>query len=212
MDTTPKQPIKLYRHRLSGHCHRVELLLSILGLRYEIIDVDLRKGEHKQPWFLAMNALGQVPVIDDAGAQIADSNGILMYLALQYGGEKYAPATPQIAAQIQRWLSIAAGPIVTGPGAARRATVFGAQLDHEAAKAASHQLFKIIDHHLHDRAFLTGEELTIADLACYSYIAHAPEGGVSLAPYAYISAWIERIESLKNFVPMPRTQVGLLAP
>lgn len=53
--------IKLYRHPLSGHAHRVELLLSLLGLDTELIDVDLLKGEHKQPEFLKKNRVGQVP-------------------------------------------------------------------------------------------------------------------------------------------------------
>ena len=51
--------IKLYRHALSGHSHRVEVFLSILGLEADIIDVDLMKGAHKQPEFLAKNIFGQ---------------------------------------------------------------------------------------------------------------------------------------------------------
>ena len=52
------------------------------------------------------------------------------------------------------------------------------------------------------KAYLATERLTLADIAMYSYIAHAPEGGVSLHPYPAIQAWINRIESLDNFIPM----------
>lgn len=48
------QPIKLYRHPLSGHAHRVELMLSLLQLPYELVSVDLANGEHKSAEFLAI--------------------------------------------------------------------------------------------------------------------------------------------------------------
>ena len=54
---------------LSGHCHRVELFLSLLKLPYELVDVDMAAGEHKSPAFLAKNAFGQVPVIEDGVAR-----------------------------------------------------------------------------------------------------------------------------------------------
>jgi glutathione S-transferase len=48
--TSPARPIRLYRHALSGHSHRVELFLSLLRLPFEL--VDLAKGAHKAPDFL----------------------------------------------------------------------------------------------------------------------------------------------------------------
>ena len=59
--------------------------------------------------------------------------------------------------------------------------------------------------------FLTGAKPSIADVANYSYTAHAPEGNVSLEAYPNIRAWLARIEALPGFVPMPRTAAGLLA-
>ena len=59
--------------------------------------------------------------------------------------------------------------------------------------------------HLADRAFLTGDRPTLADVAGYSYIAHAPEGEVSLDPYPNIRVWLARIEALPGFVPMQAT-------
>ena len=75
-------PIRLYRFALSGHAHRVQLMLSLLQLPCELVDVDLAAGEHKTPAFLALNAFGQVPVIEDGDFTLADSNAILVYLAL----------------------------------------------------------------------------------------------------------------------------------
>lgn len=203
--------IKLYRYVLSGHSHRAELMLSLLGLDFELVDVDLAKGAHKEPEFLAKNPFGKVPAIDDDGVLIWDSNAILVYLAKKYGDRQWLPEDPAKAAAVQAWLSTAAGEIAFGPAAARLVNVFGAKLDHERAKTIANGLFATMDRQLADRHFLTGETPTIADVAGYSYIAHAPEGDVSLEPYANIRAWLERIEALEGFVPMKHTAVGLAA-
>lgn len=213
MSTKPNHPIKLYRHALSGHAHRVQLMLSLLGLPHELVEVDLRGGAHKQPDFLKLNPFGQVPVIDDGGVIVSDSNAILVYLASKYDNSGYLPRDPLGAAQVQRWLSVAAGQIASGPAAARITTVFGGQLDvhYDHALTIADSLFKVMDGYLHGRSFLVGEQRTIADVAAYSYIAHAPEGGVPLAPYPNIVAWLKRVEALPGFVPMHQTKVGLLA-
>ncbi|MBC2691943.1 glutathione S-transferase family protein [Pseudomonas kielensis] len=201
--------IKLYNFPRSGHAHRVELMLSLLDLPTELIFVDLAKGEHKQPDFLALNAFGQVPVIDDQGVVLADSNAILLYLAQKYGQGRWLPADPVGAARVQRWLSVAAGPIAYGPAAARLITVFGATHNAQEVIARAHALLKVMDQELASSRYLVGDEPTIADVAGYSYIAHAPEGNVALDEYANVRAWLARIEALPGFVAMPRTVAGL---
>jgi len=209
--TQPHQPIRLYRHPLSGHAHRAELFLSLLELPFERVDVDLAAGAHKQPEFLSINPFGQLPAINDAGVIVSDSNAILVYLATKYADPSWLPRDPEGAAAVQRWLSVAAGQIAYGPAAARLVNVFGAKLDHERAKTIAHNLFKLLDAHLEGRQFLVGGNPTIADVAGYSYTAHAPEGDVSLQPYPHIQAWLRRIEQLAGFMPMTKTPVGLAA-
>lgn len=202
--------IKLYRHPLSGHAHRVELMLSLLKLPTELVFVDLAKGAHKQPSYLAINPFGQVPVIDDNGQILTDSNAILVYLAKKYDTTgRWLPNDPVTAAQIQRWLSVAAGQIASGPATARLITVFGAPYDAESIISRSHALLQVIEKELTGHKFLVGSHATIADVACYTYIAHAPEGNVSLAEYPNVKAWLASIEALPGFVPMQRTAVGL---
>jgi glutathione S-transferase len=203
--------ITLHRFPLSGHAHRAELFLSLLGLKAQLVDVDLRAGAHKQPAFLKLNRFGQVPVLVDGDDVIADSNAILVYLARRYGGEPWLPSDPLLAAEVQRWLSVAAGPIASGPARARLITVFGARYHPEETIAQAHALLKVIDEELQGRQWLVGDHPTIADVAGYTYIAHAPEGNVTLAPYANVRAWLQRIEALPGFVPMQPTRVGLAA-
>ncbi|WP_249975585.1 glutathione S-transferase family protein [Vreelandella olivaria] len=203
--------IKVYRHALSGHCHRIELMLSLLGLPATFIDVDLAAGEHKTPAFKALNAFEQVPVLDDNGVILADSNAILVYLERRYGvNGRWLPEDPLGQAQVQRWLSVAAGPLAYSAMKARLVTVFNVPFDPEPLVADAHQLFEIIDAHLTNQPFLAGEQATLAEVALYSYIAHAPEGNVSLEPYANIRTWLTRIEALDGFVPMGVTRVGLV--
>ena len=203
------QPIKLYNFPRSGLAHRAELMLSLLQLPTELIFVDLAKGEHKQPGYLALNPFGQVPVMDDQGVVLADSNAILVYLATKYGDGRWLPTDPVKAAKVQRWLSVAAGQIAFGPARARLITVFGAPYNAEEAITRAHDLLKVMDHELADTPWLAGSEPTIADVAAYSYIAHAPEGNVSLDDYANVRAWLARVEALPGFVAMPRTIAGL---
>ena len=207
----PAQAIKLHRFFLSGHSHRVELFMSLLQLPYALIDVTLGEKAHKRPEFLAMNPFGQVPVIEDGNITLSDSNAILVYLASKYDDGKWLPRDPLAAAEVQRWLSVSAGLLAFGPATARLATVFKAPVDAEAAIARSHALFTVMDSELQKKPFLTGAVPTIADVANYTYISHAPEGNVSLVPYAYLQAWLQRIEALPGFVPMAKTAVGLAA-
>ncbi|AUT47573.1 glutathione S-transferase family protein [Achromobacter sp. AONIH1] len=204
--------ITLYSFPLSGHAHRVTLLLSLLGLPYRRVDVDLRGGEHKQPPFLALNAFGQVPVLEDEGAVIADSNAILVYLAKRYQGQaRWLPEDALGAAAVQRWLSVAAGQLASGPNAARLATLFGVPDPGGAAQARTHALLAVMDAELGRRDWLAGEAATIADVACYAYVALAPEGNVSLQDYPRVRAWLARVEALPGFVPMVFSHVGLRA-
>ncbi len=204
-----EKAIKLYRHPLSGHAHRVELMLALLGLPTELIFVDLMKGEHKTPAFLAINSFGQVPVIDDNGTVLADSNAILVYLAAKYGKGQWLPSDPLAQARVQRWLSVAAGQINQGPANARLITVFGADYDAEDAIKRSHALLKVMETELGRSRFLAGERPTIADVAAYTYVSHAPEGNVALTDYPNVRAWLGSIEALPNFVGMQRTAKGL---
>jgi len=200
---SPAQPIRLHRFAWSGHCHRVEWLLSLLELPFVRVDVNLAAKAQKTPAFLALNPAGQVPVIEDGVLTLADSNAILVYLAAQYGEEHWTRVTPLVAAELQRWFSVAAGPLAFGPAAARAHCLFGSPLDLPVAQARSHALLQWMNDHLATRAFLLGSEITLADVANYAYVARAPEGGVALDEYPHVRTWIARIEVTPHFVAMP---------
>ena len=209
----PAQPIKLYGFALSGHVHRVRLFLAMLGLPFENIELDLRNGQHRAPGFLARNAFGQVPVIEDGELTLADSNAILVYLNERYAPDpaRWMPRDAAGAARVQQWFSVAAGQLASGPAAARIAALFGGAADPVATVSRSHALLSVMERHLQQQPFLAGTQATLADIANYAYVAHAPEGGVSLDDYPQVRAWLARVEALPGFVEFQRTPVGLTA-
>lgn len=203
--------MKLYYHPLSGHSHRVRLFLGLIGARHDLVEVDLGTGAHKKPEFLALNAFGQVPVLDDGGTIVTDSNAILVYLSKKLALTDWLPEAPAAAAAVQKWLSVAAGQIAYGPAAARLITVFGATFRPEEVIARAHALLAVVEAELSGRDFIAAASPTVADVALYSYIARAPEGNVDLQAYPKVRAWLARIEALPGFVEFRKTPVGLTA-
>lgn len=207
----PREPIRLYGFALSGHCHRVELFLSLLDLPYEYVPLDLPAGEHKRPEFLALNPFGQVPVIQDGAVTLADSNAILVYLEGRYAPGQWLPRDPVGAARVQRWLSAAAGPLAFGAAAARAMTLFRRAGDPAPAIEQAHQLLRVMEQQLAAEPWLAGSAPTLADIANYSYTARAPEGNVPLDDYPAVRAWLRRVEGLPRFVPIASSPVALSA-
>ena len=204
--------MKLYHFPLSGHSHRAQLFLSLLDIDHEVIGVEVDKGAHKQPDYLQLNPFGQVPVLVDGDTVVPDSNAILVYLAKKSGKTEWLPESPDQAAAVQRWLSVAAGEIAYGPAAARLITVFGMPFHADEVIQRAHVILARIEAHLEGREWIaTRAHPSVADIALYSYIARAPEGNVDLGAYPRIGAWLKRIEALPRFVPFTKTPVGLEA-
>ncbi len=195
--------IRLYDFTLSGNAHKVRNLLSLLGVEHERVPVELTAGEQHSPEFLARNPFGQVPVLVDGDTQVRDSGAILVYLGRKLGGGEWLPVDAEGEARVQEWLATASGAIAEGPSRARLIELFGADGDIEAARERSHQVLGIFEAHLAEHPFLAAARPTIADVANYSYIALAPDGGVSLDAYPNVRAWLERLEKLPGFEPVP---------
>ena len=144
--------IILYGTELSGHTHRVELLLRMLGLpyRFEPAGADVRRSDA----FHQLNPLGQIPVLQDGDLTLVDSNAILVYLAKRYGLDtQWLPEQPDAAARVQRWLSIAAGELRYGPAMARMITLWNFPGALAPTKQIADVLLKFMDEHLKSRTF-----------------------------------------------------------
>jgi glutathione S-transferase len=195
--------LRLHGHELSGNSTKVRLLLDLAGIPYEWVRVDLMKGEHKGEAFLALNPFGQVPVLEDGDTTLADAQAILYYIAARQGDGRWLPTDPLGQARVVRWLSTAAGEVRQGPESARLHQLFGVKaIPIERAKEKAAFILDQLDLHLSDRLWLECDRPTIADIAMFPYVALAGDGGIDLAPYPHVRAWIARFQALPGYRPM----------
>ncbi|MBS0318119.1 MAG: glutathione S-transferase [Proteobacteria bacterium] len=206
--------IRLYDYTLSGNCYKLRLLMHLLDVPYEAVSVDFYPGrEHKSERFLAINPFGQLPVLDDGDLRLRDAQAILVYLAARYDPTRtWYPNDAAAMGKIAMWLAVA-DDITRTSSAARLHDALGYELDVDAARAGAHALFRTIDEHLSDvemtgQQWLAINQPTIADIACFPYIAMSHEGGILRDDYPAIRRWLERVRRLPRFVGMP----GILEP
>ena len=195
--------MKLYDFELSGNAYKIRLLLSLLGLQYERVPVDLRQGEQRRPEFLKLNPRGQVPTLDDGGTVVWDSAAILVYLARKYGGEKWLPLDAQRMAEVVQWLAVMENEMLYGLARARVICKFKRPGDLAEAQALGRKGLDVIEQRLASHSWLALDRPTIADIACFPYVALGPEGEIALDAYPAIRAWIDRLKALPGFVGMP---------
>lgn len=202
--------IKLYDYELSGNCYKLRLLMNMLGLQYETVPIDFYPGrEHKSDWFLRINPLGQLPVIEDDGQVLRDAQAILVYLAARYDATRqwYPVDDAARLGEVSQWLSFADGITATSSAARLHDGLFY-DVDIEACRAGAHRLFRILDEHLwfgeqEGRDWIcSGDHSSIADIACFPYVILSEEGGISRQDYPAIRRWCDRVKRLPGFIVM----------
>lgn len=194
--------ITLYDFPLSGNCHKVRLLLSMLDLDYERVLVDVMAKETASPEFKRINPRGQVPFLVDGEVRIWDSMAILVYLARRYGTPRWLPEKPAAEAAAMQWLAVAGDELLYGLARARAVWRLGAPFNREQCQEEGRAGLALMERRLGEAEWLAADHATIADLACYPYAALADEAGVSLAPFPAVTEWLARVEALPGWVPL----------
>jgi glutathione S-transferase len=195
--------IKLYGHEMSGNSYKARLFLELLNIDYEWIKVDVMKGEHKSLEYLALNPFGQIPLLVDGETKLADAQAILVYLARQYGGDRWLPLEALPLARVVRWLSTTAGEMRQGPENARLYHLFGTtSINIERAHQKAEHILTQLDQHLSTHTWLEFERPTIADIAVFPYVALARDGNIDLDAYPHVLTWIDRVKQLPGYIPM----------
>ncbi|XP_068082858.1 glutathione S-transferase 1-like isoform X2 [Anabrus simplex] len=143
---------------------------------------------------LKINPLHTVPVLDDDGFIVADSQAIACYLANKYSkDDKLYPKDPKKRAVVDQRLYFAATVLF----ARFRNSIYpiffeGAKSVSEDKKAEGFEALKILDGYLAPTGWVAGDNLTIADIACLTHVSTYPAMGFDLAPYKNVSAWLDR--------------------
>jgi len=195
--------MKLYNVAYSGNSYKVRLLLSHLGISYEIVEVDILNGESRTEEFLKINPNGRTPVLDDNGFILAESNAILAYLAR---GTSFLPDDKQQFALVFQWLffeQYSHEPYIATsrfwrqhkPDSSEKSALLAAKRD------GGWTALKIMEDHLSKSDFFVGD-YSIADIALFAYTHVSDEGGFPLDDFAKIRAWIDRVKDQPGFTPM----------
>lgn len=192
----------LYDHPLSGNGHKVRLLLSILGLPFERVLIDVTQGAQHHPAFAQLNVLKQIPVLSDGEYTVRDSQAILVYLACRYapiwsGADAFELGT------ISQWLSFAANEIGNSLQPARVYYLLGENIDVNTAQEKGLRVLRVLETHLVRHDWLASDRPTIADLACFPYVGLCREGRLPLDEFPSVLAWITRITALDGYISMP---------
>ncbi len=196
--------MRLYNYAGSANGYKVELLLALLGTRYERIEISIFEGESRTPEYLRKNPVGRVPLLElDDGTYLPESNAILWHLAR---GTPFAPTAPLEQDRVLAWLLFEQSEIEPVLGSARFWILTGRDRERgdELARRLTwgKQSLAVLENELAQRSFLVGDRPSIADLAVYAYSHVAPDAGVALGPH--LTAWCRRIEALPGYVPGPR--------
>jgi glutathione S-transferase len=195
--------IKLYQFQLSGNCHKVRLMLSLLAAPFQAIDVSGAEREYKSTEFLELNPFGQVPVLVHGDVVVRDSQAILAYLGQTFGYGTWWPKQASAMAEVVAWLATAANEVAHGPNLLRLQHRFGRVIDVPAAEAISQNLLAILESRLNGKQWLVGSAVTVADVAMYPYIALAPEAHIDLQAFPEVQSWLARIQALPGYIGMP---------
>lgn len=200
--------MKLYDYILSPSCYKVRLLAALIGVKLEVRPVDFHPGaEHKGHELMKLNPAGSIPILEDGDMILTESSAILVYLAALSAPQWLAGTSAMDAARIQQWLSFS-GRLTASLGGARLTEMLLRPGDIGALQAQGVAALReleagLVEQNLRGMRFLAADRVTVADIACFPYVALAPDGGVSLDPYPAIRLWSRAIRSLDHFIEMP---------
>ena len=167
--------IKFYYHP-SPNPAKVALFLEELGLAYELVPVDTRKGEQHLPAFTAINPNAKTPALVDDEAVVFDSNAILLYLAEKSG--RFLPAnTPEARAQMLSWLMFVATGIGPYSGQCVHFKHFAPEPKAYAVNRYDFEAWrhwKLVDAQLAKHAYMLGDSYTLVDMAVWGWARAVP--------------------------------------
>lgn len=187
--------MRVYGDLNSGNCLKVKYTADHLGLPYNWIPVDLKKGETRTKSFLAKNRFGEVPLVEfEDGRMLAQSNAIIRHLAR---GSALIPQDAFAQAKMDEWLfweQYSHEPYVA---VARFQMVYlGKKLHEREARVVekAESALDVLEQALSGRTYLVGDELTLADISLLAYTRLAPEGGFILSHRPAVRKWIAQCE------------------
>jgi glutathione S-transferase len=197
---------RLYDYLPSGNGYKVRLVLRQLGLPYELVELDIKRGATRTPEFLAKNPNGRIPLLEIPGrGYLSESHAIIGYLA---EGSPLVPQDRLERAHVWQWMCFEQYNLEPNIGTARfwiaslgkTEAELGEKLEEK--RRNGHAALTVLESGLAGREFLVGDRYSLADIALYAYTHVAPEGGFPLDAYPAIRAWCDRVAAQPAYVPI----------
>jgi glutathione S-transferase len=199
----------LYDFELDENCYKVRLVLSMLGLCYRKVAVNMVPGrEHLAPTLMALNPRGSLPILSDNDVALTDAEAIMTYLARAYDkGSTWLPADPKAHGLVAMWLQFAIRDLHVA-FLARRLAMFDEPGDEVALGLAARRAFRLMEDHMTVREFdraawFVGDNPSLADIALFPAIALSRDFGIEHEAYPALRRWMRRVRTIAGFVTMP---------
>ena len=202
------EKLVLHEYSLSGNCYKIRLAAALVGVPLELREYDLMKDETRTPEFLAnINANGRIPVLQIGDRFLPESNAACFYVA---EGSKLIPSDPFECADVLRWMfweQYSHEPNVATLRFWMRWVGLDRLTDQQRSQIPTKrktggEALQLMDDHLKGRDWLVGDSISLADICLFAYTHVADEADFDLELYPNVIAWMERIMSLPNYVPM----------
>lgn len=196
--------MKLYMNPLSPNVRRVRLTAAVLQLPLQETQLDLAKGEHKTPEYLALNPNGAIPTLVDGDFVLTESRVIMQYLASKKPESGLVPRDDQGRADMVRWQFWDAAHFSPQLGTLTFEKVIkpllGASAPNKAkideAVAAFRRFAAVLDQRLQGKAYVVGNTLTLADLTLASSLMYAQQTDAPLGDFPNVQSWFSRLSDL----------------
>lgn len=174
------------------------LLLEELGVPYELIPIDIGKGQQHTPEFLRVNPNGKIPaLIDEPGegqpaVSIFESGAILVYLAEKTG--RFLPAEGPARYQTLSWLMFQMGGVGPMLGQAGHFLRASEKIPYAIERYVNEarRLYGVLDGRLGEAEYLGGE-YSIADIATFPWVRQPQYFTLSLDEFPNVKRWVEAI-------------------
>ena len=198
--------MKLYFFPPSPNVRKVNAVVAHLGIKdLDREVVNMAKGEHKKPAYLAVNPMGKLPALDAGdGLLLWESNAICQFLCERNGDTSFYPRDPRVRADIARWLFWDASAwseattILTTENVRKPMMGIG-EPDPASVKVGEEKfrpLASLLNDQLATRPFLVGDTVTLADFAVGGSATYMERGRFPVADFPHVQAWWARLNQI----------------
>jgi glutathione S-transferase len=199
--------MKLHTFVGSPNSHKVEAVISHLGLEVDIHHHDPLAGDLRRPEYLALNPNGKVPVLEDGGFVLSESNAIMQYLADKALDGSLFPRDAQRRADVVRWQFWELAHFNKAFGILAFETVAKPKLDLgptngalvEVMRADLARFAPVLERHLAGRQYMVGDGITLADYSVIAFEAYRPRVPFDWSPYRNVNAYFDRMRAVEHW-------------